>query len=276
MRTLIPLLLVAACTDGHEPSGLLSMLTYNVQGLPDPLTDSDRPGTERMPAIATLLEPYDVVGLQEDFIEENHLLLTDTSHPERRWFSAKTSSEKAFGSGLSALSRPTITAYVEIHYEQCHGILDGASDCLASKGFQVATLDLGGVLLDVINTHHEAGGGPLDIAARESQVEQVIAALDARPDRAVVFLGDMNLRPSDPDDQPALARYASVGLRDACAEVACPEDNHIDQIYVRDGADLTLTVEQWNNVDPTFRFAEGDPMSDHPPISAIVRWDRVR
>jgi endonuclease/exonuclease/phosphatase family metal-dependent hydrolase len=275
MRALAALAALTACSPPPPRDGELQVLTYNVQGLPDPFTDSDRPGEERMAAIAPLLDAYDVVGLQEDFDPAKHALLTATGHPERAWFSSKVDDQRVYGAGLSILSRVARAAYDERHYSQCHGVTDAASDCLASKGLQRLTIPLGGALVDVLNTHHEAGGGPADIAARESQIDEVLRALAERPDRAVVFVGDMNLRPSRPADAAGIARYTGAGLRDGCAEAGCPEGDHIDQIYVRDGVDLRWAVRDWRNVDPTFRFAEGDPMSDHPPITATIAWEIV-
>ena len=92
---MLPLLF--ACTDPPasdppvETEGTLSLLTYNVQGLPDALTDSDRPNTERMSTIAPLLEDYDIIGLQEDFDPDNHALLTDTSHSTNEWLCGRVS-----------------------------------------------------------------------------------------------------------------------------------------------------------------------------------------
>ncbi|MEZ4320922.1 MAG: endonuclease/exonuclease/phosphatase family protein [Myxococcota bacterium] len=280
MRTTVLLVLLAACT-GSEPvdsdaprptSGTLRLLTYNVQGLPDVLTDSPRPNVERMTAIAPLLESFDIVGLQEDFDADNHALLTDTTHPEVAWFSAPVDESRAYGAGLSLLSREPRTDYVETFYTACNGVFDGASDCLASKGFQRLSLDLGGVTVDLVNTHHEAGGGPEDDVARRSQVQQVIDTLAAVPDHAVIFMGDTNLRPSDPEDVDELALYADAGMRDACVELDCDEPDHIDRFLIRDAPGITLTVDAWEDLDATFRFAEGDPMSDHPPISITLSW----
>ena len=273
MRTILPLAVLVAC--GPPSSGTLTLLTYNVQGLPDPLTESDRPGLERMEAIRPLLEAYDVVAVQEDFDAEKHAALTATAHPEKVWFARKVDENRVYGAGLSILATPERAAYEEVHYARCHGVTDGASDCLASKGFQRLTVTVGGVPLDLVNTHHEAGGGPDDVAARESQVDQVIDALDDRPDRAVILLGDLNLRPSDVEDLPLLTRYADAGLVDGCDATACNEPDHIDRILARDGEALALTFSTWENVDPAFRFAEGDPMSDHPPIAVTVTWEVV-
>jgi len=253
--------------------GSFTALTYNVHGLPDALTGDD--GNARMNAIAPLIEGFDIVGLQETFDPDKHELLTAAStHEVHTWFDDKVEDGRAYGSGLAVLSRVgTLVEVFEEHYEQCHGVLDSSSDCLASKGFQVVRLDLGGgVELDVYNTHHEAGGEKEDEAVRATQVDQVIASMDGRSaGRAILFMGDTNLRPSDAPDAEQLARYAAAGLRDACVEVGCAEADHIDRFLLRDSDALQLTVEGWAN-EPAFYDGEGVPLSDHPAISAVVGW----
>jgi endonuclease/exonuclease/phosphatase family metal-dependent hydrolase len=256
-------------------SGTFTALTYNVQGLPDALTDSDRPTEERMVRISPLLDGYDVVLVQEDFDPAYHaLLVSEATHPTAAWFDAIVAPDRVYGSGLASLARvgERVDVFQE-HYTTCSGVLDGASDCLASKGFLVLRLSLGGAELDVYDTHHEAGGGPEDLAARSAQVDQVLASMETLSEgRAVLLGGDTNLRWSDPEDVPLLQRYADAGLRDACDEVGCPEPDHIDRFLLRDGPDLALNVSAWG-VPPEFVDELGEDLSDHPPISATFRWE---
>lgn len=275
--------LLFACAPPTEPTelpseGQFSALTYNVAGLPDGISSAEQPGAERMPQIAALLEDYELVGLQEDFVAENHALLVDTSHETEAWFDAvnmEAEVEPVMGSGLSVLGRGfEVVDYFEEHYTQCHGVLDGASDCLASKGFQVLRVSLGGEELDIYNTHHEAGGGAEDDAARRSQVEQVLASLEGRSQgRAILFMGDTNLRWSDAEDVNELELYEGAGLVDACEATGCEEPDHIDRFYTRSSATLTLTATEWVR-DERFVDAEGVDLSDHPAIGAVLRWER--
>ena len=199
------LLLLFACTPEPDlpTEGEFDALTYNVAGLPDAISNPDEPSAERMPQIAALLDDFSIVGLQEDFVAENHDLLVDTAHTEERWFDALTTDWKpVVGSGLTILAEDVeVVDYFEEHYASCNGILDGASDCLASKGFQVLRVSLGGEELDIYNTHHEAGGGDADSTVREEQVAAIIASMEGRSaGRAVLLMGDTNLRWSDPED----------------------------------------------------------------------------
>lgn len=273
--------LLLACADpGPAPpdvptEGAFSALTYNVQGLPDLLTDSDRPTIDRMRDISPRLNGYDVVGLQEDFDPDNHAaLVAEATHPHVTWFDDLVEPGRVYGPGLSILSRVgTVVEVRERHYADCSGVLDGASDCLASKGLQVTTLDLGGgALLDVLNTHHEAGGGPEDDAARAAQVAEVLAELDGpSAGRAILFLGDFNLRWTDPADADELQAYVDAGLRDACVELSCPEGDHIDRFFLRDGDALRLEPLEWRR-EADFVGEDGTDLSDHPALALELAW----
>ena len=89
--------------------------------------------------------------------------------------------------------------------------------------------------------------------------------------RAIVFMGDLNLRWSDEEDVPALEAYADAGLRGACDEVGCVEPDHIDQFLLRDSDDLQLTVESWSR-EEHFVDEDGVDLSDHPAIAVTVGW----
>ena len=257
-------------------SGELSILAYNVHGLPDAVTNTEEPGLDRMLQISPLLNAYDLVGLQEVFTPENHdAVLADTTHGLVQTFNTPLDSSRAYGAGLEVLSAVgTHVGTEDTFYDACNGILDGASDCLASKGFQQVTIDLGDAPLTFINTHHEAGGGDADEAARAVQVQQVLDALAALPsDHAVIFVGDFNMRESDPADVAPLQAYADAGLRNLCHELDCPEPDRIDRIHVRDSDTVAFTALEWW-VAPEFVDANGNDLSDHDAIAGRVRWDR--
>lgn len=90
---------------------------------------------------------------------------------------------------------------------------------------------------------------------------------------AILFMGDTNLRPSDPEDLPELERYEASGLRDACTELACEEPDHIDRFYLRDGDDLVLTAVDWQR-EEGFVDEQGNDLSDHPALSLLLGWTR--
>lgn len=256
-----------------ETSGLLKVLTYNVHGLPSTITGDDTP--QRMSDIAPRLEPWDIVGLQEDFDEDNHGLLTgDSPHSSSHWFSERLP-DRAYGAGLAVLAHAPVIDHIHHHYSACNGVLDASSDCLASKGFQAIRLRFGQSSIDVYNTHLEAGGGAADTEARQVQIEELIESLNGWSNQhAVIFTGDFNLRESDPTDLPLLRDLRdSTGLIDACDAVGCDEPDHIDQILFRSSDTLEIDALEWNNASGEFQTEDGAELSDHPAISATVEWN---
>ncbi len=270
--------LVAAlgCQTEEAPvrAGELRVLTYNVHGLPSGITGDDT--SARIAGIAPLLPPYDLLGLQEAWIGDDREVLTaECEHAVEESFDAPLDAGRAFGAGLITLGPAPVSLVHEQYYTRCHGTLDGASDCLASKGFQLLRFELGAGSLDVYNTHFEAGSGEEDIAARESNVSELLAAMETHSgDRAVLLMGDTNLSGEDATDAPALAALFDAGLADACDLVGCPEPGRIDRFLLRDGNDVRLTPREWA-VPPEFVDAKGVPLSDHDPIELTLAWEFV-
>lgn len=258
--------------DTGPTAGQLDVLTYNVHGLPSGITGDDTPG--RMAQIAPLLDRYPLIGLQEDWDEANAATLAAAL--ERRtelWF-GEPLDERFYGAGLAFFAEQAVESYEPTYYETCNGTLDGASDCLASKGFQVVRLRMGpGATLDVYNTHMEAGNSAEDDSSRTAQLDMLLAQIDSfSAGHAVLFMGDTNLGADDPEDVPLIAALMEGGgFTDACDAVACPEPGRIDKLLVRDGEDLAIDVDSWA-VAEEFVDEDGAPLSDHEGITASLRW----
>lgn len=268
-------LLPAAGARAPVDEGRLTLLTYNVHGLPSFVTGDDT--LARQAAIAPLLEAFDVVGLQEDFMDEGHALVAGASSRAPLRFAALVADDRVYGAGLTVLSRCTVVLERAEHFETFHGRLAAGSDGLASKGFQLVRVALApGVELDVYNSHLDAGGAEGDQVARAEQVAHLTRAMRERSaGRAVVFLGDTNLGAARGRDPETLARWLSAtGLSCAClaAREACC--GRIDRVLVRGGVGVDLEVTSWG-VAPGFVDAQGRPLSDHEPLRAEVRWRRA-
>ena len=144
--------------DIQSSVGTLDVLTYNIHGLPSAVTGDDTEG--RLTQIAPLLRDFDVIGMQEDWIDEYHPILVEGAglpHVDR--FDTPLNDDKVYGAGLSFLGKNTILSTQHIYYESCFGFLDNASDCFASKGLQFLELDIEGHIFHFYNTHLEAGNG---------------------------------------------------------------------------------------------------------------------
>lgn len=248
-------------------------MSYNVHGLPGFVTGDDTLG--RLRGISPRLRAFDVVGLQEDFLSEGHaLLLAQVDQPMRRRFADKLP-QRVYGSGLTTLARAKVLSTREVHFTTFHGVVGAGADGLASKGFQVTRLELAaGVELDVYNSHLDAGGSAGDSQARAAQVAQITSSLQGfSGGRAVLFLGDTNLKARRTRDAAILKRWQeATGLRCACLAVRETCCGRIDRVLVRSGVGLRLEARAWKVLE--WRDAQGRALSDHAPIRVRLRWRR--
>lgn len=261
------------CRPETESEGVLRVLTYNVHGFPPEITGDDT--AARMTAIGPLLGGYDLIGLQEDWLDEYHQLLDQAvSHPTRARFSEPN--DAAYGPGLAVFAELDETSSDGTYFTVCNGVLEDANDCLASKGFQRVSVRASAADVDVYNTHLDAGGSDADQAARDVQVDAILEAIAQRSaERPVVLLGDLNLSSGTPAEAATLERFAAAGLLDACAVAGCAEPDHIDHILFRDGSGLSFEAASWTNA-PEFVDDEMVPLSDHPAIAVELDWKLTR
>ena len=258
-----------------QEQGELRLLTYNVHGLPAPITGDDT--LARQDAISPRLKPFDVVGIQEDFMPDGHArLMRHVTQSTRQRFKTALSG-RFYGSGLTLLARPRVVARRRAHYTTFHGVVRHGSDGLASKGFHMLRLTLApGAEVDIYNSHMDAGGAPGDQAARATQVAHITSAMQtASRGRAIVFLGDTNLKPRRGQDAETVGRWLrTTQLTCACRPTRKTCCARIDRILYRSGAGLRLSVKRWG-VAPGFVDAKNRPLSDHEPIQAVLRWRRT-
>ncbi len=279
--------------DGYlaPPSGQLDVLTYNVAGLPAPLSGSTP--EVNTPLIAPLLNDFDLVLLQEswktpvpnslDPLRVYHEILEAGSTHSFQSLSAAlplgtdpSRPTAQFSDGLNRFSNLDSSAVSRTPWSSCNGVLDGASDCLAFKGFSMSTLTLADdVTVEVVNLHAEAGGGAADEAVRAQNYVELAASINGLPsDTPFIVAGDFNLHGDDPVDAAVLTTFLNAtNLTDACAALACTDTDRIDRVLYRSGADLTFTPVSWE-ADGTTTFVDGNgvPLSDHLPVNVVLDW----
>ncbi len=276
MIALLLLLVALASPAAAEPALEIRVLSYNTPGLAAWVAGDDP--EERFPRIGALANGYDVALLQEDFSHHERLL------PALRHAVVERGNESRFdawmcpvcaGSGLTFLARwpGALRRLVNAPYGTCSGWLGGANDCLATKGFQHARIELpGGAQLDFVNSHLDAGRSEEDRRARRRQLDALQRHLAGEAaGRALVIAGDFNLDAAVPDDTALRDAFVTgLGLSDSGARPAPGTDwTRLDYIYVRNGADTTLEVLAAGE-DLTFTH-EGQPLSDHPAIFTTLR-----
>jgi len=248
-----------------EPqAGMLSVLSYNVAGLPDALSSSNP--LVNTPLISPRLNEFDLVLVQEDFSYHAELS-ADAEHPHQ----STPGGGGTLGDGLNRFSQSAFEGFERNGWVECNGTVDSGSDCLTAKGFSVARHELGpGVEVDVYNFHMDAGGSADDIAARQAQIEQMLGTISTRSsERALIVGGDTNMDEEDEADLVSLLEGA--GLTDACRELKCGEAFRIDRIMFRSIDGIELTPTSWR-VDLSFVDDEGEQLSDHEAVVVEFDW----
>jgi len=250
-----------------EPqSGVLSVLAYNVAGLPEGISQSNP--EVNMPLISPLLNTYELALVQEDFYYHEELI-AEAEHPYQSERSGDGVND--LGDGLNRFSESEFGPHKRTKWEACFGQLSNGSDCLAPKGFAVAEHEIApGVFIDVYNLHMDAGRDPGDIEARAEQVDQLVAVIaDRSAGKAVIVGGDTNMKGEDEEHLQRLLDEA--GLTDVCRALDCGEELRIDRVMFRSGEDVAIEAKTWG-IDPIFVDAEGVDLSDHEAIGVTLAW----
>jgi hypothetical protein len=286
----------ASVLDGAT-SGEFLALTYNVAGLPEALTGSPNP-LVRMPLISPLLNDYDLVLVQEDWLTPDpnplaptrvyHELLDDSvTHPYQSipmpvpLGSDPTRSTALVSDGLNEFSRIFFNpARVEhVRWTECYGDAQtGAGDCLATKGFTLTVHSFArGITVDVYNLHGEAGRTTEDLRLMQQGFETELSAyVNAHSaGHAIILGGDTNLHTDrSPDGAIWQAFKTATGLVDVCDTIACGADSdQIDKFAYRSSTELA--IEPLSHVFDRAKFSySGGALSDHDALAVRFRWSR--
>jgi endonuclease/exonuclease/phosphatase family metal-dependent hydrolase len=127
-------------------------------------------------------------------------------------------------------------------------------------------------VLDVVNTHLEAGSGEEDHAVREQQVDLLTRRLRAASDGgALVLGGDLNLDFEDARERRLLETLRrELTLDDSGARPAPGSGwKRLDYVLYRSGARARLEVVARGMAEEF--IAEGTPLSDHPALFTVLR-----
>ncbi|CAM4453527.1 Endonuclease/Exonuclease/phosphatase family protein [Mycobacterium basiliense] len=262
-------------------SGDFSMLTYNIAGLPFPLSSAILPRFLFTKEIGKRLNGFFVSNVQEDFSYHAFLIKrsrmpsqTPPSPPTLLWPIGVP-----FSDGLNTLAVFKVKRLDRQTWWQCD-----ADNCLTVKGFSYSQLQLpGGNTLDLYNLHTNTGGGALtnaNLAQLSNYIQQNSAG------RPVIVTGDFNARYSD--DQSGLLQFAqNNSLTDAWVEVqhgpttppfapTCMVGNEcelLDKIFYRSGVGVTLHATAYSNEAPNFLNSKGQPLSDHSPPAVTFQYE---
>jgi len=274
--SLIPIMcLFSSCEKGvyEKTTGPneFSVLTYNIAGLPQAISQSDpHINTSK---IAVKINLFDIVLVQEDFFYHYFLRYGD-DHP---YESVHDYLHGTLGDGLNRFSYCDFGHHVRIPWDACNGFLDHGSDCLTPKGFSVAKHEIApGVFVDIYNLHMDAGSSPEDNEARSVGTDQLIEKLLSFSDgEAVIVAGDFNMNYNKPAENINLQRLiSSAQLLDVCNELDIQEDR-IDKILYRSGDRVTLIPASYAVEIELFEDENGEQLSDHEAVSALFEWEEI-
>ena len=295
----------AVCTAAEEATveKTLHVISFNVDGLPIPsfLSSTKRPAREATRLIARQVNETDcdILCAQEDF--NYHGVLSRELDLKNR---TVTSGPAVIGDGLNIFSRYPIYNVRRAAWDAAYGVFDCGSDELTPKGVLVCTVEIeDGVFVDVYTLHADAWEDDDSMLAKAAQFDQLAALIDevSGTDRAVLLTGDFNTNYSTFRDgykagsynidlcQKLLDNFVANGFKDAWIEAntggnydftyaemrekyGCDYPrtwDTLDHIYYRDGAGVTLTLEDafYDDMDCDAVTWPGH-LSDHAAVHA--------
>lgn len=255
----------------RPPDGVGRFLTYNVAGLPAFIADNEPQA--RMSLISPLLNPFEIVVVQEDFAYHAELVSAVTH--EYRYDPSERTGTRFYGDGLAGFSRVPLVSVDHQRWNECSGVTSEKNDCLAGKGFALSRHELApGYEIDVYNVHMDAGGDRDDQEARAAQVAQLIEfSRTASAGRTIIVAGDTNLKAREGDEPILLELIAGMELIDTCLQLGCPQPALHDRVMYRNSETVELTPVMWQ-IDSSFVDGAGQPLSDHEAIVVDFEWRR--
>jgi len=267
-------------------SAEISVLTYNIRGLPWPVVSGRAKALKEIGAELAAMRQEgrqpDVILLQEGFRRDVSDLVKTSGY--RYWARGPSRSERAWdrpqddvrefssvryvlsgegmgkftNGGLHVLSDLPIMRVQSSPYRYCAGL-----DCLANKGAMLVTLALPGapVYIDVINTHLNSKGAakvprPRSLRAHNLQTEELITFINDRRTANTPLLvgGDFNVKnaPERYDYLAGLRPYRVVS--EFCSEAAnaCA------------GQEPAGASRPWLRSQDLQAFANAGPVTVHP------------
>lgn len=284
MRWVLATVLGCLVSTSALADGQVSLLTYNVAGLPAALS-SGNPATNTA-LISPLLNAYDLVNVQEDF-NYHQDLIGEIEHTYLLPFSGVA----VAGDGLNTFAFATVGDFTRVTWDECYGFFTNGADCLTPKGFSRARVYLsGGARVDLYNVHADAGTDSGSNAARAANLLQLLDYIEEHSaGYAVIVAGDLNSRYTRATD--VLHDYIAAGFEDAWVEVAragvypvsgapaltdCTDKSsgvceRVDKVLYRSSADVSLAVLD-SYVPSNFVDASGAELSDHDPVLAVLEY----
>ncbi len=243
----------------------LKIMTFNIQDLY--IVGKDRPARMRhIGRVLTELDP-DIVGFQESFIDADRAILIEALSSSRLQYHTYYPSGVG-GSGLLISSAWPIREAYFLRYSVsglAWRVWEG--DFWGGKGVALARVESPAGMLDIYNTHAQAGyGRPEYRIVRRKQMEELAAFVNAsRTGVAPAFLvGDMNCRIGQEDYETAISKANLARTMNI--------ESGIDHIFaVQDDQyrfNVLDTIRIWETITEGGRIFQ---LSDHAGFMSEIR-----
>jgi hypothetical protein len=287
-------------------SGELSVLTYDVAGLPGEVALTAEPGVN-IPLISPMLNGYDLVLTQDDYdwfvpsvqnldvVEYHERLRAQTTHqfrsgphpgPIEVGVDPVSRPQLQLGDGLGILSRfpfesrQPLDDVVRVAWPGCHQGFEapeeGAGDCVVLRGFAATTIRLAnGVNVDVYTLQTEVGETEEDQRLQAEDMDILASYIEQHSgDDAVVVGGATNLHTSEghPDAEIWDRFVEATGLTDTCAALSCDQPELVDKVAFRSSDEVELTPMSHAVPRNLFVNPEGEDLSYRPPVAVQFEW----
>ncbi|MFD1164451.1 endonuclease/exonuclease/phosphatase family protein [Sphingobacterium daejeonense] len=267
----------------HFLQGKISLLTYNIAGLPQGISAAKLPRKLSIAEIGEKIEPFDIVNVQEDF-NYNTAFYSKNLHPYR----TETKGKIPVGDGLNTLSKYPIIEYRRIPWRHCSG-----PDCWTVKGFTFAQIQLAHqVTIDVYNIHANSSDVARAARARRENFRQLANYINEHSvDRPIIVMGDFNAHYAYKRDnlhEFLLTTGLSDGwvqyLRKGVFPEVIPkfiaqhmlslnnETESLDKIFFRSSKNLKFQPVDYQVEIQHFTNDEDQALSDHLAVSMKLDW----
>ena len=237
------------------PKESFNLLSFNIQGF------NSNKNLEKISEIIDNVKDFDILTLQENWSYRNKFL-----EKIKRFNSILDKSKNIFNStGLTILFNKSINIVEHeiINFSHCNGYFLNGSDCLASKGFIFARINLSGNFLDIYNTHLDAGNCKKDQSARTLQLSELQKYIkNKNSNYPIIITGDFNIDYNSSESETIKNFIDNLDLDFVKWDKKYFLDNNVDYIF-------------FNNINQSNEWLINNNIyniSDHPPMRTMLEF----
>ena len=287
----------------ESKTGEFTVASMNVDGLPAKVLfvsiNADGPGADGTKKISEAISSrgWDIIGVSEDFNYDAELMssLTEYNSGTHR---GKVSGLYNKTDGLNLIWKNTLNVTGEnwVSWNEHYGEVTNGADGLIDKGYRYYQAEIEeGVNLDIYILHMDADSDAQDIAARESQLKQLVSAIKAsNHGNPIIVMGDTNCRYTREnlktlliDEINADGRFTvqdtwvelvwngvyphhgadAMVATDKGGTYAYPHAEIVDKIFYINNVESDVTISAKSHTVATdFLDTDGTALADHWPV----------